>query len=114
MANGSSGGDELSTYLASGYDFHLGHLRIGPLVALQYTVAWLDGFTERGSIAPLKVSSDSQDSLVTDVGFRAADNLSVGSVSVGPFVRVAWEHEYNYSSLPIFASLAAIPNSPAK
>ena len=68
----------------------------------------------RNSFAPLKVSLDSQDSLVTDVGFRAADNLPVGSVIVGPFVRVAWEHEYNYSSLPISASLADIPNSPTK
>src|SRR5262249_7778476 len=114
MANGSSGGDELSTYLASGYDFHVGHLRIGPLVALQYTVASLDGFTERGSVAPLKVSSDTQDSLVTDVGFRAPDNLPVGNVFLRPFVRVAWEHEYNYSSLPISASLTAIASAPAK
>ena len=114
MAEGSSGGGELSTYVASGYDFHLGHLRIGPTAALQYTVASLDGFTERGSAAPLKVSSDSQDSLLTDVGFRAADYLPVGSVILGPFARVAWEHEYSYSSLPISASLADIPNSPIK
>jgi outer membrane autotransporter protein len=113
MANGSSGGGELSTYIMSGYDFHLGRLRIGPLIALQYTVASLDGFTERGSVAPLKVSSDSQDSLITDVGFRAADSFWVGKVLMSPFLRVAWEHEYSYSSLPIFASLAAIPGSPA-
>lgn len=111
MANGSSGGGELSTYLAGGYDFHFGHLRIGPTGALQYTVASLDGFTERGSVAPLKVSSDSQDSLVTDLGFRAADNFPLGNVVLGPFVRVAWEHEYYYSSLPLTASLADIPSS---
>jgi outer membrane autotransporter protein len=69
---------------------------------------------ERGSVAPLKVSSDSQDSLVTDLGFRAADNIPVGCVFLGPFVRVAWEHEYNYSSLPLTASLADIPSSPTK
>jgi T5SS/PEP-CTERM-associated repeat protein len=113
MANGSSDGGELSTYLAGGYDFHLGHLSIGPLAGLQYALAGLGGFTERGSVAPLKVSSDSQDSLVTDVGFRAVDNLPVGNVFLRPFVRVAWEHEYFYSSLPISAGLADISNSPA-
>ena len=112
MANGSSEGGELSTYLASGYDFHLGHLRIGPLAALQYAVASLDGFTERGSLAPLKVGSDSQDSLITDVGFRAADSLPVGKVILNPFVRVAWEHEYKYSSLPISAGLTDVSGSP--
>jgi outer membrane autotransporter protein len=113
MANGSSEGGELSTYLASGYDFHLSHLRIGPLAALQYSVARLDGFTERGSLAPLKIGSDSQDSLVTDVGFRAEDNLPVGRVILNPFVRVAWEHEYKYSTLPIIAGLTDISGSPA-
>jgi outer membrane autotransporter protein len=113
MANGSSEGGELSTYIASGYDFHLGHLRIGPLAALQYAVASLDGFTERGSLAPLRVGSDSQDSLVTDVGFRAADHLPVGKVILNPFVRVAWEHEYKYSSLPISAGLTDVSGSPA-
>jgi outer membrane autotransporter protein len=114
VANGSSGGGELSTYISGGYDFQCGHLRIGPTSALQYTVASLDGFTERGSVAPLKVSSDSQDSLVTDFGFRAEDNIPVGRLFLQPFVRAAWEHEYNYSSLPITASLADIPNSPTK
>jgi outer membrane autotransporter protein len=113
MANGSSGGGELSTYLASGYDFHLGHLRIGPLATLQYAVASLNGFTERGSLAPLKVNSDSQDSLVTDVGFRAADSLPAGKIILNPFVRVAWEHEYKYSSLPISAGLTDVSGSSA-
>jgi outer membrane autotransporter protein len=113
MASGSSRGGELSTYLASGYDFRLGHLSIGPLVGLQYSVTSLDGFTERGSVAPLKVSSDSLDSFITDVGFRASDNFQIGGVLLRPSVRVAWEHEYNYSSLPISASLVEIPNSPA-
>jgi outer membrane autotransporter protein len=112
-ASGSSSGGELSTYLTSGYDFQLGRLKIGPLIGLQYSVASLDGFTEQGSVAPLKVSSDSQDSFITDVGFRASENFQIGGVFLRPFVRAAWEHEYNYSSLPISASLAAIPNSPA-
>ena len=112
MAKGSSSGGELSTYVAGGYDFHLGHLTIGPTAALQYTYASLDGFSENGSVAPVTVSSDSQDSLRTDLGFRAVDNIPVGSVVLRPFVRVAWEHEFLYSSLPLSAGLVDIPNSP--
>jgi len=112
-ASGNSGGGVLSTYLVSGYDFRLGHLSIGPLLGFQYSVASLDALTEQGSVAPLKVGSDSQDSLTTDVGFRASDSFQIGGVLLRPSVRVAWEHEYNYSSLPISASLTAIPISPA-
>ena len=114
IANGSSEGGELSTYLAGGYDFHLGHLSIGPTAALQYTYASLDGFSENGSVAPVRISSDSQDSLRTDVGFRAWDNLPVGRIVLHPFVRVAWEHEFLYSSLPLSVGLVDIPNAPTK
>jgi len=111
-ANGSSDGAEFSTFTAAGYDFHFGQLTIGPTAALQYTYASLDGFSERGSVAPLKISSDSQDSLRTDLGFRAWYDIHASHATVRPFLRVAWEHEYLYSALPISANLVDIPSSP--
>jgi outer membrane autotransporter protein len=111
-ANGSSDGSEFSTFVATGYDFHFGQLTIGPTAALQYTYASLNGFNERGSVAPLTVSSDSQNSLRTDLGFRTWYDIHARQATVRPFLRAAWEHEYLYSALPISANLVDIPSSP--
>jgi outer membrane autotransporter protein len=108
-ATGSSNGYVFSSFIAGGYDFHIGQLTIGPTAALQYSSAEINGFSENGSIAPLRVSEDTQDSLRTDLGFRAWYDIHVGQIGVRPFVRAAWEHEYEYSALPISASLVDIP-----
>jgi len=104
MANGSSDGAEFSTFGEAGYDFHFGNLTVGPLAALQYTYVNLNGFTEQGSLVPLQIHSDSQDSLRTDLGLRASYGWQVGNVSLIPSVTAAWEHEYKYSALPITVS----------
>ena len=61
----------MSTFISGGYDFHFGHLTVGPIAALQYTYVNIDGFSENGSLAPMQIQTDSADSLRTDVGFRA-------------------------------------------
>lgn len=111
-ANGSSDGSVFSTFVATGYDFHFSQLTIGPAAALQYTYASLSGFSERGSVAPLNIRSDSQDSLRTDLGFRAWYDIHARQATARPFLRAAWEHEYLYSALPISANLVDIPSSP--
>ena len=72
----------------------------------------INGFSENGSIAPVSVSSDTQDSLRTDLGFRAWYDLRIKQIGLRPFVGAAWEHEYAYSALPISASLVDIPGVP--
>ncbi len=101
FANGNSDGAEFSTLVGTGYDFHFGNFQVGPLASLQYTYASLNGFTERDSPLPLQVHSDSQDSLRTDLGLRASYMFRVGRVLLIPSVTAAWEHEYEYSALPI-------------
>jgi uncharacterized protein with beta-barrel porin domain len=80
----------------------------GPIASLQYTNVDVDGFREQGSLAPLSIHSDSEESLRTDVGFRASYQWQVGSVSVEPFLKATWEHEFKYSALPISAGFADI------
>jgi len=60
-ANGSTSGGEFSTFGQAGYDFHFGNFAVGPLFALQYTLAHVDGFNEQGSLVPLNIHSDSED-----------------------------------------------------
>jgi outer membrane autotransporter protein len=108
-ANGSASGGEFSTFGQTGYDFHFGNFAVGPLFALQYTLAHVDGFNERGSLVPLNIHSDSEDSFRKDLGVRAAYAWHVGSVLLIPSVTAAWEHEYLYSALPITVSSSLFP-----
>jgi outer membrane autotransporter protein len=112
FARGSSDSQEWSAFFSGGYDFHFGHLTVGPTWAVQYSYENTNGFTENGSIVPVKVNSDSEESWRTDVGFRVWYNFQCKQIAVRPFVRATWEHEYKESALPITASLADFSGLP--
>ena len=113
MANGNSSGVELSAYLTTGYDFHMGKWTFGPVASLQYTYAQISGFGENGSLAPMNIHSGSANSLRSDVGLRASASYRLGKVIIEPSAKVMWEHEYMYSALPITADFADFPGNSA-
>jgi outer membrane autotransporter protein len=113
LASGNTEGGELSTFISGGYDFHYGPLTVGPIAALQFTYANIDGFNESGSLAPMQILSDSANSLRSDLGFRLFYQWQVGKVIIEPSLKAAWEHEYLYSALPITAGFANIPGPTA-
>jgi Autotransporter beta-domain len=53
-ASGSTDGTDLNVLFAAGYDWRTGNLTVGPTACFQYNYVELNGFTESGSIAPLK------------------------------------------------------------
>jgi outer membrane autotransporter protein len=109
LANGSTSGYEVSTFVDTGYDFHFWNLSFGPVFAAQYTTVHVDGFTERGSFLPLSIHSDSEESWRTDLGVQASYTWHVGNIIVIPSLWTAWEHEYKYSRLPITFSSVEFP-----
>jgi len=111
VANGGTGGAEFSTFAAGGYDWRVGSLTVGPIASLQYTYAGINSFTEKGSLAPMAIHSQSAESLRSDFGFRASYNWQVGKVPVEPTLQVAWEHEYKYTDLPLIAGFAGDPSA---
>jgi outer membrane autotransporter protein len=113
LANGSTEGAELSTFIGGGYDFHCGPLTVGPIASLQYTDVGIDSFSEHGSLAPLAIHSNSAESLRSDVGFRLFYQWQIGKIIVEPSLKAAWEHEYKYSALPVTAGFAGIPGPSA-
>ena len=113
LATGGTEGAEWSTFISGGYDFHFGHLSVGPIAALQYTYVNIDGFSENGSVAPLAIHSGSAESLRSDFGFRAFYQWQIGKILIEPSLKAAWEHEYKYSALPITAGFAGIPGPSA-
>jgi fibronectin-binding autotransporter adhesin len=104
LANGSTEGYEVSTFGDAGYNIYCGNLTFGPIVSMQYTTAHISGFTEHGSLVPLDIHADSEDSLRTDLGAQASYNWHLGKIVVIPGLRLAWQHEFKYSNLPLTVS----------
>ena len=109
IATGNTDGQEWSGFVSTGYDFHQGDLAVGPIASLQYTNVYINSFSETGSLVPLNIHSDSEESLRSDVGFRAEYQWRTGNVIVAPYLKATWEHEFKYSALPITAGLAGFP-----
>jgi outer membrane autotransporter protein len=110
QATGSTDGYEFSTYGEVGYNFHWRNLTAGPLFAAQYTNVHVNGFGEQGSLLPLDIHEDSEESWRTDLGGQVSYTWRVGkNITVLPTVQALWEHEYKISSLPITANAIAFP-----
>ena len=90
----------------AGYDWKRGALTIGPTATLNYTYVGLDGFTERGSFAPLAIENRYGESLRSAAGFKASYDWKVGGVIVKPEVRAAWQHEYGDAGYDMSSSFA--------
>ena len=106
-AIGSTGGGEYNALVGAGYEFHYGDLRFCPITSLQYTYVDFSGFTESGSIEPLSIESQSQDSLRTNLGLSVSYTWKAGKVQITPNVQTSWQHEYLYSALPIDAQFVS-------
>jgi len=105
-ASGDTDGDSFSALIGGGYDLHKGGLTFGPLATLQYTYVEINSFTESGSLDPLSINSQSEDSLISNVGAHASYEFQVGGMTVRPQVRVTWQHEYLNQALSISSQIA--------
>jgi outer membrane autotransporter protein len=103
-ARSSTDGGELNVLFATGYDFKVGGLTVGPTASFQYTYLGVDHFEERGSLAPLHFHSQGQDSLRTAFGLKASYDWKVGGVVIRPEVRAAWQHEFGDDSYALNSS----------
>ena len=104
--NGSTDSANLNVLVAGGYDWTQRALTIGPIASFQYTYVGLNGFTEKGSLAPLKFADQSVDSIRTALGIKASYDLKIGGVLIRPEIRASWQHEYDDTAYSIVASFA--------
>jgi outer membrane autotransporter protein len=107
-ATGSPDGSEINILLATGYDWKIGGLTVGPTASYQYTNVRMDGFTENGAFAPLAVNSQNYESSRTALGIKATYDAHVGRVLVRPEVKLAWQHEFGDSTYSITSRFASL------
>jgi outer membrane autotransporter protein len=105
-ARGKTEGAEVTASLGAGYDWTLEALTLGALSSLEYTYIGLDGFTESGSLAPLRLASQHAQSLRSRLGFKAVYDWQVKGRLVRPEFRAVWQHEYGDRSYGIDSQLA--------
>jgi outer membrane autotransporter protein len=93
-ALGDADGNEFNTLLGTGYTYRTGGWSVGPIASMRYSWVGIDGFTEHGSLAPLRYADQSEDSLRSTVGAQTSYAFKLGKITVTPEVRAQWQHEY--------------------
>ena len=106
-AAGSTDGEEFDGLIGGGYDLHQGNVTLGPVVSAQYTYVGINGFTEAGSLAPLNILAQNQDSLRSKVGFKISSDWTVRGAKVTPSFTAGWQHEYLNSRFALDSSFAS-------
>src|ERR1700693_1455156 len=106
-ARGKTDGSEVNALGAIGHDWKIGCFNIGPTASIQYTNVNIDRYTENGSLVPLQIQDQSEDSLRSTVGLRASYDIRAGSMIFRAEARAAWLHEYYDQAYPIDARLAS-------
>ncbi|MDB6006745.1 MAG: hypothetical protein JWR15_3732, partial [Prosthecobacter sp.] len=99
-AGGSTNGGELDAAVNFGCDMELkSGLHITPLASLLYTLAGIDGYTEHGSMLPLRIQGQSQDALRSRLGLQASYEFKTPSALIVPSLSAQWQHAFTGTEL---------------
>ncbi|HUI35235.1 MAG TPA: autotransporter domain-containing protein [Stellaceae bacterium] len=102
---GNTGGRDVSIAVEGGYDFTNGTLTHGPIVGLTAQHIDVDRFTETGSFTSLSFASQTRDSAIGALGYRAS--IDIGNLT--PFAQLVWDHEFiSTGNRTVTASLTTI------
>ncbi|MFP4055163.1 MAG: autotransporter domain-containing protein, partial [Phycisphaerae bacterium] len=111
-AENDHAGQEYFTFLATGYDFHVGEFTFGPVASVQYTHVEEDGYRESGAGAMnLDVDAVRADSLQTTVGLRAMMDHRLPWATLTPQLRAEWLHEYRSEARSLSARFGGAGSS---
>ena len=106
MATGSPQGNQYTTDFSGGYDFHFGHLTIGPSFGLDYVHLNIGSFSESGAgAASLNIQEQSADSMQSRIGFESHYDLKHEKTDYTYHLGAYWQHEYMGNSTGITSSM---------
>ena len=92
--NADADGSHWLAGVKAGYLVPMGDIRVGPVVALDYAKAKVDGYTEEGDAAlTLDVRSVSARSLTGSLGAELRGQLDTGGIALRPFAAAAIEKD---------------------
>lgn len=108
MVKGDTKGDIWSLSIGALKSIQSGQLLLQPFAYLHYTDVEINGFTESGGPAALRVGSSDIDSLVSEIGMTTA--LQLSDTLTGD-LRLAWEHEFNNSGTSVSSAFVSAPGN---
>src|SRR5690606_12138867 len=108
MVSGDTKGDIWSLSIGATKSVQSGDLLLQPFAYLHYTDVEIDGFTESGGAAALRVGKSDIDSLVSEIGLTKAVQLS--DTLTGD-LRLTWEHELNNSGSSMSSASVSSPGT---
>ena len=94
----------------AGYLMPMGSIRVGPVVALDYARAKVDGYTETGDAAlTLNVSSLKYSSLRGSAGLEVRGDFGGGGIQLRPYAAATAEKDFTGDSRTVYFSQTASP-----
>lgn len=103
-------GKHYNAGIKGGYLMTLGGLRIGPVAALDYAKAKVDGYTETGDDAlTLNVSSINVKSMRGSIGLEARGDLETGGLQFRPYGSAVIEKDFSGDGRTFLFSQTASP-----
>jgi outer membrane autotransporter protein len=103
---GDTDGGEIDALFGTGYDFKAGGFTFGPTASFNYTYVGFKGYTETGSLAPLNIHGDNENSYRSAFGAKLSYDCKCGGLIFRPEVRAAWQHEYGQTAYALDSSFA--------
>jgi len=94
-AKGNYDSNLLGVNLVGGYSYHISNeLLIEPRVAARYSMVDIDGFSEKGSSAALKVKDQRYEVIDLGAGVRVAANYPLGQGTIEPQAKLMAYHDF--------------------
>jgi outer membrane autotransporter protein len=109
IAHGSADGFAWTGLIGGGYDWENGPWKFGPQVALQYKSAQIGGFTESGSLSPLRIESQSETALHSQMGgvLRHRYHVPATWTVISPEIYFGWRHEFMADQFSLDSTFAS-------
>jgi uncharacterized protein YhjY with autotransporter beta-barrel domain len=110
---GSTGVSSLGLAARAGYLLDVGKIRVGPIAAISFVRAKVDGYTEAGNDpTAMHVAGQSIDSLTGSAGVRFLAPFQLGGTLLVPYLNVTLEHQFGDGTASVTTSLTQAPGAP--
>ncbi|WP_211461592.1 autotransporter outer membrane beta-barrel domain-containing protein [Collimonas silvisoli] len=109
---GSTNGHQFLLRIGGQYDFNLGAMVLSPVANLTWQQVHVGGYMENGNDSTaMNFQSQRRNSLVSSLGAQVSSKLVLGTYTVQPFAKLAWEKEYDNSERDVRANVVGMAGS---